>query len=609
MSDKLDRFVKLLKEIFELDKADLDFGIYRVLNLRKSQIEKFLAHRLPQMVTETLAPFAKSNKDELRAQIKQIEQDALDMGTTVDALSDTLPKKQRYLQLQKQLAEGDDLAALETDVYSALYSFFNRYYEDGDFISKRRYKAGVYAIPYAGEEVKFYWANQDQYYIKTGENFKDYTFVCDGIGVHFRLVDATTERDNNKESTDGKRVFMLFTEDAEKYPDIKTFEYNPDAAELVIRFVYDIPADKKKNYAAENYAAIVKWIISLRRAELNSLIVAGKDTVTLLEKHLKRYTAKNTFDYFIHKDLRKFLTRELDFFIKTEIMHLEDLDTDNEARVETYLAKVKVIKRVGKVIIDFLAQIEDFQKKLWLKKKFVVQTDWCITLDKIAETFWATIIANKAQLAEWIDLYAIDAADGWTNPPTVDFLRKNKNLVVDTRHFADAFKFALLANIENLDEQTNGLMINGDNFHALNLLQSRYSEKIKCVYIDPPYNTNSAPILYKDGYKDSAWLCLMENRLHLSKVLSADAGAIFISIDDNEQANLKLLCDEIFGANNFVAMCPVKRSGGRQDSKYFAVVNEYMNCYAKCVDNFTAGVEIKTNENSSSQMGREQPPR
>lgn len=92
------------------------------------------------------------------------------------------------MALKKQLAEGADLAALETDVYSALYAFFNRYYEEGDFISKRRYKEGVYAIPYEGEEVTLYWANQDQYYIKTSENFKDYTFVAGGITVHFRLV-------------------------------------------------------------------------------------------------------------------------------------------------------------------------------------------------------------------------------------------------------------------------------------------------------------------------------------------------------------------------------------------------------------------------------------
>ena len=201
----------------------------------------------------------------------------------------------------------------------------------------------------------------------------------------------------------------------------RPFEYDPDAAEIVIRFVYDIPADKKKKYAEENYAAITQWLLSLRRAELNPLIAPiptgkGKETTTLIEKHLKGYVAKNTFDYFIHKDLRGFLTRELDFFIKSEVMHLEDLDTDSEVRVETYLAKVKAIKRVGKIIIDFLAQIEDFQKKLWLKKKFVVETNWCITLDKIDESFWPEIIGNKAQIDEWIAMYAIDEAEGWSEP-------------------------------------------------------------------------------------------------------------------------------------------------------------------------------------------------
>jgi len=294
MNERLNRFISLLKQIFELDKSDLDFGIYRVMNLRKAQIEEFLTERLPQMVQETLAPFAQGSKEEIRAKMKQIEDSVSEMGMTVDALPDTAQKKQQYLQLQKQLAEGADLAALETDVYSALYSFFNRYYEDGDFISKRRYKEGVYAIPYEGEEVKLYWANQDQYYIKTSENFKDYTFVFDGITVHFRLVDATTEQNNNKENKDSKRTFMLFTEDEETHPGIKRFEYDPDAAEIVIRFVYDIPADKKKKYAEENYAAITQWLLSLRRAELNPLIAPiptgkGRETTTLLEKHLKGY--------------------------------------------------------------------------------------------------------------------------------------------------------------------------------------------------------------------------------------------------------------------------------------------------------------------------------
>lgn len=406
MNERLNRFISLLKQIFELDKSDLDFGIYRVMNLRKTQIEEFLTDRLPQMVRKTLEPFARGSEEKIRAQMAQIEENAAGMGMTVDALPETAPIKQKYLRLQKQLAEGADLAALETDVYSALYSFFSRYYEEGDFVSKRRYKEGVYAIPYEGEEVKLYWANQDQYYIKTSENFKDYTFVVDGYTVHFRLVDATTEQNNNKEGKDSKRTFMLFTEDEENHPGIKTFEFDSERRELIIRFVFDIQTkytgkgdtiDKK--WQEDNYSAISEYVFGARLPMWQELLkdipsANGKETTTLLRKHLKGYVAKNTFDYFIHKDLRGFLTRELDFFIKSEVMHLEDLDTDSETQVEPYLAKVKAIKRVGKVVIDFLAQIEDFQKKLWLKKKFVVETNWCVTLDKIGESFWPEIIGN-----------------------------------------------------------------------------------------------------------------------------------------------------------------------------------------------------------------------
>ncbi|MEQ2723059.1 site-specific DNA-methyltransferase [Phascolarctobacterium faecium] len=582
-NERLDRFTKLLKEIFELDKSDLDFGIYRVMKLRKTQIENFLTQRLPQMVQETLAPFAQGSKEEIRAQMTQIEESVAGMGMTVDALPDTAHMKQKYITLQKSLAEGADLSALETDVYSALYSFFNRYYEDGDFISKRRYKEGVYAIPYEGEEVKLHWANQDQYYIKTSENFKDYTFVFDGITVHFHLVDATTEQNNNKES---KRTFMLFTEDEENYPGIKTFEYDAEAREIVIRFVYDIPEDKKRKYAEENYDAIQKWILSLRAAELIRLLAPiptgkGKETTTLLEKHLKGYVAKNTFDYFIHKDLRGFLTRELDFFIKSEVMHLEDLDTGSEARVETYLAKIKAIKRVGKIIIDFLAQIEDFQKKLWLKKKFVVETNWCITLDKIDESFWAEIVANKAQLDEWISMYAIDEADGWSNPPTVDFLRQNQNLIVDTKHFPNTVKFALLESISDLDEQTDGVMLHSDNFQALRLLLDRYREKVQLTYIDPPYNTDASKILYKNGYEHSSWVSLIESRLFEGRKLMASTGVIEVAIDDYEMRYLNTCMDQVFGIDNAISNIAILTNPKGRDQGFIAQAHDYTVMYAR----------------------------
>ena len=553
MSDKLDRFVTLMKGIFELDKSDLDFGIYRIMNIRKAEIEKFLSEGLPEKVKDTLAPFAKSDSSKIAARISEIE---AQLGDSLAALPDTVPMVKEYNELKAQLAQGVDLGALESDVYSCLYNFFSRYYDEGDFISKRRYKEGVYAIPYEGEEVKLYWANQDQYYIKTSENFKDYTFIADEFSVHFRIVDATTEQNNNKESKDKKREFMLFVEDEENYPGIHTFEYDEEHKELIIRFIYDIPSNPKANYNELNYEKISEYIVkenpSLMQALLRPIDNPKDKKYTLLKRHLNAYIAKNTFDYFIHKDLKEFLTRELDFFIKSEVMHLDDLDTTDEKRVDSYLAKVRAIKRVGKVIIDFLAQIENFQKKLWLKKKFVIETNWCITLDRIDESFWGEIASNKAQVQEWIDMYAIDEVTesltsvGFSNPPSIEFLRQNQNLVVDTKFFDEQFKDRLVASFDDLDSQIDGVMINSDNFHALSLLQERYAGRINAVYGDPPYNAKSSEILYKNNYKHSSWISLMHDRLQLAARIKSTNGAIIIAVDENEGFNLVKLSDELF---------------------------------------------------------------
>ena len=529
-SEAFKNFKDLLEKIFELNKSDLDFGIYRILNIRNDKIKEFLSNDLPNKVKDALSSFNDPNYN---------------------------------------------MIALESDVYSALYTFFSRYYDEGDFISKRRYKEGVYAIPYEGEEVKLYWANQDQYYVKTSENFKDYTFKADDYLIHFRIVDATTEQNNNKESDDNTRVFMLFTEDEKNFPGIKTMEYNSEKKEITIRFIYEIQnkytgkADTIiQKWTEDNFESIKEWLVNEQIPTWDTLLKSKehkKDKkYCLLKKHLNAYVAKNTFDYFIHKDLKNFLTRELDFYIKSEIMHLDDLDTDNEQRVETYLGQIKAIKRVGNIIIDFLAQIENFQKKLWLKKKFVIETNWCITLDRIDEKFYPEIIENKAQILEWIDMYAVDEIKddlttvGFTNPPTVDFLRQNLNLVVDTKHFSSNFKERLIASIDNLDEQTGGLMINGENYQAMNTILCKEKGKLKAVVIDPPYNTEDDRIkgkfCYKDGFEDSSWIAMMFDRCSLLKQLQTNNGLIFVMIGDDECYNLKEILDVVYGGkSNFKA--------------------------------------------------------
>ena len=135
------------------------------------------------------------------------------------------------------------------------------------------------------------------------------------------------------------------------------------------------------------------------------------------------------------------------------------------------------------------------------------------------------------------------------------------------------------------------MLIHGDNLLALKALEKDFAGKIKCIYIDPPYNTGSAFEYYEDGLEHSEWLCMMKPRLDLLKKLLTDDGVIFIQIDDNEQAYLKVLCDEIFGRNNYLNTISVKMkniagaSGGGEDRRLKKNI-EYIMVYTKNYDLF-----------------------
>ncbi len=238
-------------------------------------------------------------------------------------------------------------------------------------------------------------------------------------------------------------------------------------------------------------------------------------------------------------------------------MHLDDVqNAEKFADIEKNLRLIQTLRAIALDLIRFLAQLEDFQKKLWLKKKFVVATHYCLTLDRVPDDLYATIAANPQQWQQWQDLGMLNGATDVFNQAavgSVDYLKEHPYLMVDTALFDAAFKAALLFAVDNLEDSLDGLLIHGDNFQALQLLQERYREQVKCVYIDPPYNTGSDGFIYKDAYCHSSWFSMMNPRLNLTRELLRDDGGIFISIDDNEQANLKLICDEIFGMRNFIA--------------------------------------------------------
>ncbi len=610
MSQKYQKLKELLNTLFQLDQPDLDFGLYRIMHAKNAEITQFLDHDLLPQVKQAFSQYQPADKAEIQKALDL----AIEQAHALGADPETLPKVK---ELRERLAnEAVDLNALESEVYDHLYSFFRRYYDEGDFLSKRVYKPGVYAIPYEGEETKFTWANQDQYYIKTSEYLRDYAFRlrpdndANPMRVHFRLVDAAEGEHGNVKAAEGKeRLFVLAPNGDSGHDFIQIVPgENGNAAELQISFEYrpvtltDWPESeregKKNPPKQENLRSIaverilgaqgqdlLPWIAELAKPHTRK--DGSQAELSRLQAHLDGYTKRNTFDYFIHKDLGGFLRREIDFYIKNEMMHLDDIESESAPRVEQYLSKIKVVRTIAGKIIDFLAQLEDFQKELWLKKKFVIETSYCISVDRIPEHLYQEVADNDLQRMQWVDLYAIDniprtlVDPGYSAPLTIEFLKAHPELLVDTSLFGADFAATILDSIDDMEESTQGVLVHSENLQALNLMGNRYSEQVKTIYIDPPYNTSSSSIPYKNDYKHSSWITMMNDRLAaLHRMLRRD-GAIFVSIDKAERTGLEHVLDDVFLPGNKIEELIWSMNTNNSQAPNYSTNHEYVLVYAK----------------------------
>ena len=555
MSDYQVTFQNLLRELFQFDCADLDFGIYRIMNYKRDAIERFISTDLPQSIAQELEQGALAEQEHAAQTLESARKkvlealgvDALDADGNLDAKYRETKAGKEYLEAQQHAQGSRSRDALEAAVYNHLYTFFSRYWQEGDFISKRRYsKKERYAVPYNGEEVTLYWANHDQYYIKTSEYFTDYTYKApNGATVHFKLRQADVEQNNVK----GEKRFFL--------PLLKEIAWDGAARQLFIPFEYrPLTAQEAITYGQKNQqeAILAKAVAEIpKRIKAPEAIAAltaerrttgNGETVPYLEYHLRQYTRRNTGDFFIHKDLNGFLSRELDFYLKNEVLNLEELEAAGERLSEGWFQLLRLIKRIGLRIIEFLAQIEDFQKMLWEKKKFVTETFYCITMGNIPEAFYPEVAACQAQWEEWRTLFDLEVPKAVEK--RIELLKAHPTLVLDTPHFPQDFTDRLLSSFEDLDEVTDGLLVHSENWQALSLLQQKYRERVKCIHIDPPYNTQTSGFLYKNDYQHSSWLAMMENRIRISLIVLARDGHFLSHIDENEYELLKILLDTIY---------------------------------------------------------------
>lgn len=547
------RFLSLLKQdILKLDMAELDFGIYRILNYRRAQILAYLDIALPARIAVWMQALTESS--------------------------------------------GRLLADTEAaNCYYHLHVFFSRYWDEGDFIPRaRRGGSAAYAVPYNGQDTHFHWATKGSHYVKSGELFARYAYQDNGREVRFCLERADIEKDNAKgaqkyffpvgvKTADAADTAIEISWQWRAATDLESKRYkNKSTSRPSGEDVDDISFTEDASAATEG-ANLQERVVNAWLAGLDFKAAKAPPALNpvLLASNVRRFVRKNTSDFFVHPQLGEFLRGELDVYLKHEFVQVWDASDDELPRIR---AKFRLVRDIALDLIVFLDQIERFQATLFEKRKFVLQADYlaqCSWLlregGEAGQQLVAQACASAAQAQEWAQWLG----DKTKKPNGKKLLAACPHLPLNTRHFDADFKARLLACFDDLEAALGGELIHADNYAALRTLEPAYRERVKCIYIDPPYNTGGDGFLYKDEFtRHSAWASLMDTRLKASRSLLAQQGVLFSSIDLNERFALERLLERQYGAGNAVGEI-IWNNVTDNNPTNIANEHEYVLCAAK----------------------------
>ncbi|GAA9817954.1 site-specific DNA-methyltransferase [Helicobacter pylori] len=426
--------------------------------------------------------------------------------------------KSKYYQSKKQELEKfiglkcQNNNDLKEELFDKLYSFFKRYlsanggiYFNDTPLYDSLYTKSDYEKCSLKKDTALFYKTKDLYYVKSETNYKDFCFELENMVFNFDTSSLESKKNNEK-------IDLVFTL---KDTDTKTNTLN-----------FSVTLSSKGNQT--KMSEILKEC-SNQGVELDEEI---------LKKAFGKFKKQSSMDYFIHKNALGFLKEQLDLYL------FEYLFKEMTAFDDKRLNEINTIKEVALEVIVLVSEFENELCKIWNKPRFVLNSHFIVSLDQLkAKNYDLNKITNHKnypkQVQEWQDL----------NLKTTDNLLENEFLPLDTLYFKD-----LEEEIKNLfsENEINGTLIKSENYQALNSLKNRYKETIDCIYIDPPYNTQNNEFIYVDNFKRSSWLTMMENRLELAHALLNDKGAMFVSIDDNEQAYCKALMDEVFNGGGGV---------------------------------------------------------
>lgn len=482
-------------------------------------------------------------------------------------------KEQYFAHIKAYLDSQIEGEPQSHDIYNKLFTFFDSYLNESGtpFFSDTPAYKNIYAKVYSNsKDTSLFYKTQNLYYVKSDTLYQSLT-LTDEKQSYEVFFDAS-EYKQNADNTKNKIIF--------KFAGVGTNDEG--AAQILIQVSNqkDLFPELNNVFKQNSNEFSEEFLKDLKQNEIlkDFKIKINEEE---LKKIFKSYKKQSEIDFFIHKNATAFLKEQFDLWMFGYLYKESAIQEWNRE----IIAHLQRIKNIAYEVIKLIGDFENELKAVWLKPKFAKKTEYVFSVDKLNPNLMDSIINDKgfeSQIKEWQELNLIDE-----NFKKEDLLsdEKYKFLPLDTKHFSKEAKYKILSSFENLESLLNGELIKSDNFQALNTLMPKYQGKVDLIYIDPPYNTGSDGFIYADNFNHASWLSMMNNRLELSKELLNDKGSMFISIDDKEQARLKLVCDEVFGEENFVANFIVQHNPrGRSLDRILAQTHEYLLCVSKNID-------------------------
>jgi adenine-specific DNA-methyltransferase len=411
----------------------------------------------------------------------------------------------------------------EEELYDKLYTFFKRYISESGAIlfNQTPFHNNVYEKIYTDDEdVVLFWKTKNLYYVKTDRVFKSMPIEFDGLRFFFDASEIEYKKNNEKREV----IYEL---------------QGIENGVIVFKVKYSERGRKT------NTEEILK---TLKRAGIRVSEEQLQNAFRIFEK-------QSEVDYFINKNAREFLKEQFKLWL---YQYLVDGTEDwSKERID----KLNILRNIAYKLIDLVAQFEEELVKIWNKPKFVINSNYVITLDRIAKHGEKGLevirkILNhpnlQEQIREWKELGIVDDSFRVEEVLEEDGLsEKYQFLPVDTKYFKD-LELEIIGLFDNLDQALDGWLIKSENYQALNTILNKFREKVQTIYIDPPFNKEQdADYLYIVKYKDSTWITMLENRLRLAKELLNERGSIFVRCDYNGNMYVRLLMNEVFGEENF----------------------------------------------------------